>query len=121
MTTEQVLKTQREVFYRALLEQDWDVLADLYAEDYMLVRSDGSLLTKKEVLRDLQTGKLVFESIDLTDEKVRIVGSVAILTGLSRTTAERAGATLEFRFRLVAVYVEDGGALRLLHFQSTNF
>jgi ketosteroid isomerase-like protein len=120
MTVEQVLKTQREVFYRSLLEKDWDVLADLYAEDYTLIRSDGSLLTKDEVLRDLQAVKLVFESIELSDEKVRIVGSVAILTGVSRTTAKRAGTTLESRFRLVAVYMEDGDALRLLHFQSTN-
>jgi hypothetical protein len=38
MTSELVLQTHRDVFYRALLERDWEALSDLYAGDYMLVR-----------------------------------------------------------------------------------
>ena len=92
----------------------------MYADDYALVRSDGTALTKEEVLIDLRTGGLVFKSIELTNERVRLVGSVAILTGDSRTIAEREGVAFESRFRLVAVYVETEGGLRLLHFQSTD-
>jgi Domain of unknown function (DUF4440) len=119
MTPEQVLRTHREVFYRALLEQDWDRLANLYANNYTLVRSDGSVLTKSEVLDDLRTQNLVFESIELTDEKVRIIDSVAILTGQSRTRWRQAGIPMESWFRLVAVYAEAPIGLELLHFQST--
>jgi len=119
MTPELVLRTHRDVFYRALLEQDWDGLAHLYANDYMLVRSDGSVLTKDEVLNDLRAQNLIFESIELTDEKVRIIDSVAILTGQSRTRSRQAGIPLESSFRLVAVYAEAPGGLELLHFQST--
>ena len=119
MTPEQVLRTHREVFYRALLERDWDRLANLYANDYTLVRSDGSVLTKSEVLDDLRTQNLVFESIELTDEKVRIIDSVAILTGQSRTRSRQAGTLMESWFRLVAVYAEVPIGLELLHFQST--
>ena len=43
MTPEQVLATHRGGFDRALLERDWDYLASLYANEYMLVRSDGSI------------------------------------------------------------------------------
>jgi hypothetical protein len=83
MTIELVLSTHRDVFYRALLEEDWDALATLYADEYMLVRSDGSVLTKDEVLADLRTQKLSFESIEVSDEKLRIIDSVAVLTGQS--------------------------------------
>ena len=119
MTPELILSTHRGVFYRALLEQDWDGLAHLYGNEYMLVRSDGSVLTKDEVLDDLRAQNLLFESIELTDEKVRIIDSVAILTGQSRTRLQHAGTLIESWFRLVAVYAEAPGGLELLHFQST--
>jgi ketosteroid isomerase-like protein len=115
-----VLKTHRDIFYKALLQQDWASLANLYADDYTLVRSNGTALTKEEVLTDLRKADLVFKSIELMNERVRLVGSVAILTGESRTIAEREGVAFEARFRLVAVYVEAERGLRLLHFQSTD-
>jgi hypothetical protein len=115
-----VLKTHRDIFYKALLQQDWGSLAELYADDYTLVRSNGDALTKEEVLTDLRTGDLVFKSIELMNEYVRLIGSVAILTGDSRTIAERDGVASESHFRLIAVYVETEGNLNLLYFQSTD-
>ena len=120
MNQDTVLKTHRGIFYKALVNQDWGSLAELYADDYTLVRSNGTALTKEEVLTDLKTGDLVFKSIELMNERVRVAGPVAILTGDSRTIAEREGIAFESRFRFVAVYVETRGSLRLLHFQSTD-
>ena len=40
--------------------RDFDALSKLYADEYVLVRPDGSVLSKKEVLRDLQEGGLKF-------------------------------------------------------------
>jgi hypothetical protein len=50
MTAEEVLRVHRDIFYRSLIDQDFDALAVLYANDYMLVRSDGSVLNKESVL-----------------------------------------------------------------------
>jgi hypothetical protein len=83
MTAEEVLRVHRDEFYRSLLDQDYDALADLYASDYMLVRSDGSALNKETVLHDLKLGGLTFKSIELIGEKVRIYGETAIVTCLA--------------------------------------
>ncbi|NYF91473.1 nuclear transport factor 2 family protein [Tunturiibacter empetritectus] len=120
MTAETVLQTNNLVFYQALLDQDWSSLAELYADDYRLVRSNGSVLSKEQVLTDLQSGDLVFRSIKLTNALVRLIGSVALLTGDSQTIAERGGVEFVSHFRLVAVYVEDEGKMRLLHSLSTD-
>jgi hypothetical protein len=120
MTKDSVLNAHRDIFYRALLTRDWDTLSELYADDYRLVRSNGAVLTKDEVLTDLKTGGLVFISIDLTRELLQVDGSLAVLTGESRTIVERRGNASESRFRLVAVYVEVEGVIRLLYFQSTD-
>ena len=120
MTHELVLRTHRDLFYPALLKGDWDALATLYADEYMLVRSDGSVLTKDEVLADLRAQNLNFESIELIDEKLRIIDSVAVLTGQSRTRSRNDDAMVESCFRFIALYEEAPGGLKLLHFQSTS-
>jgi ketosteroid isomerase-like protein len=119
MTAEEVLRVHRDTFYRSLIDQDYDALADLYANDYMLVRSDGSVLNKEAVLHDLKLGGLTFTSIELVSEVVRIYGETAIVCGESRTLARRDGEQLASRFRLVAVYTSQAEMVRLVHFQST--
>ncbi len=53
MTAEEILSIHTDTFNRALKEQDYIALEGLYADDYMLVRPDGSVLNKQEVLQDL--------------------------------------------------------------------
>jgi len=94
-------------------------LEGIYSEMYMLVRPDGSVLNKQQVLKDLREHGLRIHSIELEDAAVRVVGSVAILTAASKTEQSRNGQESQSHFRLVAVYAQEGGAIRLIHFQST--
>src|ERR1700739_1330146 len=118
MTEAEVLTTHVELFYGALKSRDWDQLAAIYSDDYMLVRPDGSVLSKQEVLKDLQVGGLEFKEIEIADVKVRIHGETGILTAVSRTLASRQGKETKSHFRLVAVYAAEQGKPRLVHFQS---
>jgi hypothetical protein len=86
----------------------------------MLVRSDGSVLNKQQVLKDLRDQGLTFETIELEREEVRLFGSVAILTGESRTVSCRDGRSTRSHFRLIAVYAKEDSGIRLVHLQSTN-
>ena len=120
MTEADVLRTHIDLFNGALKSRDWDQLAAIYSEDYMLVRPDGSVLNKEEVLRDLRDQGLVFHSIELDHQKVRIYGAVAVLAGESRSVTSRHGKQSQAHFRLVAIYAKEGDAIRLVHFQSTT-
>jgi ketosteroid isomerase-like protein len=120
MTEAEVRRVHTESFYGALKARDFEKLERLYSERYILVRSDGSVLDKQQVLKDLRDQGLTFESIDLDREEVRVFGSAAILTGESWTVSARGGETTRAHFRMVAVYVEEGVAIRLAYFQSTN-
>jgi ketosteroid isomerase-like protein len=119
MTAEEVVRVHRNIFYRSLINQDYEALADLYANEYMLVRPDGSVLNKGAVLHDLKLGGLTFKSIELVGEDVRIYGETAIITGERRTLACRNGAELSSRIRLIAVYTRHAEKLKLIHFQGT--
>jgi len=120
MTAEEILSIHKDTFNRALKEQDYLALEGLYAGDYMLVRPDGSVLNKQEVLRDLRSGGLRFHSIELSQTDVRIYGSTAVLTAESQAVSSRNGTESRSHFRLIAVYVQQGQSIKLVHFQSTT-
>jgi ketosteroid isomerase-like protein len=120
MTAEKILSIHKDTFNRALKEQDYVALEGLYADDYMLVRPDGSVLNKQQVLQDLRSGGLRFPSIELSQTQVRIYGSTAVLTAESQAVSSRNGVESRSQFRLIAVYVQQGQSIELVHFQSTS-
>jgi ketosteroid isomerase-like protein len=120
MTAEEILSIHTDTFNRALKEQDYIALEELYADDYMLVRPDGSVLDKQEVLQDLRSGGLRFHSIELDQTEVRMYGSTAVLTAESRAVSSRNGMDSRSHFRLIAVNVQQGQSIKLVHFQSTS-
>src|SRR5207245_6558594 len=77
MTKEEVLKIHTDVFYGSLKSQNHAALEELYSDDYMLVRPDGSVLNKQEVLYDLRVSGLTFQLIDLLQSKGRMYGRTA--------------------------------------------
>ena len=119
MTAEQVLQLHSDGFNRAPTQQDYDALEGIYSEIYMLVQLDGSVLNKQQILKELREEVLRIHSIELKDAVVRVVGSAAILTATTKTVTSRNGKESQARFRLVAVYGQEGDAIRLVHFQST--
>jgi ketosteroid isomerase-like protein len=120
MTKDEVLKIHTDRFLGALTAQNYAALEALYSDDYMLVRPDGSVLNKQEVLQDLRNNGLTFHSIDLLQSLVRIYGSTAVVTGEISTVTSREGVENRAHFRFIAVYARDGEAIRLAHFQSTT-
>src|SRR6267142_536568 len=119
MTKEEVLKIHTDVFYGSLKSQNYAALEELYSDDYMLVRPDGSVLNKQEVLYDLRANGLTFESIDLLQSTGRIYGPTTVLTGESKTVTSRNRMESRAHFRFIAVYSRVGDSIRLVHFQST--
>src|SRR5580692_6152879 len=120
MTAEEILSIHTDIFSRALKEQDYAALEGLYAGDYMLVRPDGSVLNKHEVLQDLRSGGLRFHSIDLSQTDVRMYGATALLTAECQAVSSRSGMESGSHFQLVAVYVQQGQSIKLAYFQSTS-
>jgi ketosteroid isomerase-like protein len=119
LTKEEVSRVHREKFYAALKNNDLDKLAEVYADDYMLVRPDGSVFSKAHILDDLRTHAMRFSSIELTNETIRIYGSVAILTGDNKTVAVRDGKESKGQARIVAVYRKQNDRIELVHFQGS--
>lgn len=121
MTQDDVIRVHHEGFYAALQGNDLQKLSDVYADDYVLVRTDGSVLSKAQILEDLKIHPISFKKLELSNAQVRIHGSVGILTGVSRTVAMRDGIESNVRSQMIAVYAEENKKLVLVHFQTTPF
>jgi ketosteroid isomerase-like protein len=119
MTEVEVSRAHREDFYGALKNNDFERLSQVYSDDYMLVRTDGSVFSKAQLLADLKSHAMSFSSIELTNEKIRIYGSVGVLTGDSKITSVRDGRESNAEFRLVTVYHKQIDRIELVHFQSS--
>jgi ketosteroid isomerase-like protein len=121
MTRDDVIRTHREGFYAALQGNDLQKLSDVYAHDYVLVRPDGSMLSRAQILEDLKIHPMTFRKLELENELVRIHGSVGILTGISRTVTVRDSKESDVRSHMIAVYAEENEKIVLVHFQTTPF
>jgi len=119
LTPQELSRVHREDFYGALRKNDLEKLAQIYSDDYMLVRPDGSVFSKAQILDDLRTHAMSFTSIELVNEKIRIHGSAGILTGDSKITTVRDGNESRAEFRIVAVYFKTNDRIELVHFQSS--
>jgi ketosteroid isomerase-like protein len=119
ITAEEVRSTHCEDFYGALRQNDLEKLSQIYSDDYMLVRPDGSSFSKAQILDDLKTHSVNFRSIELMNEKIRIYDAVGILTGDSKIVTVRDGMESTSKFHLVAVYFKERDRVELVHFQSS--
>jgi len=118
MTEEQVRRVHHNDFYGALEKKDLAKLSQIYADDYVLVRPDGSMLSKAEILDDLKSHAMTIKVIELANERIRIYGPVGVVTADSEMLTTRDGKDTRTRVRFVAIYVERNDKTELTHFQS---
>ena len=115
MTMAEVTRAHHEDFNRALISNDLAKLSQVYANDYVPVRPDGSMFSKDQILADLKAHSMIFRSIESTNERIRVYGQVAVLTGDNEAVTLRDGKS-----RFVAIYVKQDERIELVHFQSNN-
>lgn len=84
--TEEGTKEFYGAFLEALRSGDIEVLKQMYADDYILVRPQGDTLRKSKILEDLQHHSMRFLSFELHDCSVRTKGPVGIITADVRIT-----------------------------------
>lgn len=118
--TQQEVQTFYNIFLDTLKSGDITSLEKLYAEDYILIRPNGDILNKKEILADLHQHSAHFTSFELTEVLIRAKDSVGILTANVRSTAIRDGAEIKSHARQVAIISKENNQITISHFQSTN-
>lgn len=87
----QLKKLERE-WFAAVVKNDTATLNRIFADDFTALNSDGTVLTKKQMVEMLGSGKIQLDEIRSEEFKLRVYGTTAIVNG--RSTYVRNGKPL---------------------------
>lgn len=99
-----------------------DAIADIYADDFVLINFRGTRVDKARVLGALRSGQLRFDSLAVLDADVRVYGTTAIVTGRQYHVAREPGPDTTAHAKEVAVtkvYILRRGKWQLVTMQIT--
>jgi ketosteroid isomerase-like protein len=63
---------------------DFQTLTNIYADDFTYISNDGSTMTKARVVEMVRTAAFRVDSITVSDSRLRLYGTTAIITGIRR-------------------------------------
>jgi ketosteroid isomerase-like protein len=106
---------------QALLQGDAKAMSGLLADDYIGITNDGTLLSKDDTLADLSSGALHFDSIQLSDRKIRFYGATALVTSRADVMGKTPDGPVSGSFRYTRVYVRDAaGVWHIVSFEASR-
>jgi len=99
----------------ALRRGDSKPLAQIYADDYSLVTpSTGVIRTKAEQINDIDSGRVRYEKIEVTERNVRVYGDVAIVVAREKYSILQANEQVGGDIRFTRTYKQCGPDWRVI-------
>ena len=106
--------------FDAMIANDFDALERILAPDLVYTHTTGSVDTREEFIESLRDGSVRYESVDVTDNTIRVAGDVATSTGAADFKVSAGSQRLELSIRFIEVYVREDDTWRLIAWQSTR-
>jgi ketosteroid isomerase-like protein len=104
--------------FKAMLEEDWDALAELFGDDLLYTHGSAVTDTKHEFIENFKK-KYKLKSAYREDVTVRGFGDLAIMHGRVRMEMDAEGKPRSMHNCFAAVWAKRGGRWQLVHFQPT--
>jgi ketosteroid isomerase-like protein len=111
---EQQILALHEAGDRALITADLEVLAEIFADDYVQYNESGKAFTKQDVLNNFRTGAIRYPSIVSTGRTIRIFGDTAVVHGSESDEVEAGGKRFAVRYVYLDVLRKLNGEWKLV-------
>ncbi|MDR3737422.1 MAG: nuclear transport factor 2 family protein [Terracidiphilus sp.] len=106
---------------KAMIHADIPALDALLASDYMGITANGTLQTRDDLLATVRSGALRFQAIDVSDRKVRLYGTTALVTCRAEITGSGPTGDLSGAYRYTHVYArEANGTWMIVSFEASR-
>lgn len=105
---------------RWLMENNIDSIRNLLDIRCLYMHSNGWIQTAADVVKDMQSGKLVYKKIAITESQARQFESMVIVTGKGRFEGEVDGKAFGMVLMYTEVYVKRKSSWKLVSRQSTK-
>ena len=93
--------------FRWMELQQLDSLSAFLHPDLKYIHSNGWIESKDDVLKDLQSGKLVYQKVQVQEAQVRQIAQTAIVTGKGNFKVVMDGKSLDIILLYTEVYVKQ--------------
>lgn len=93
--------------FRWMELQQLDSLSAFLHPDLKYIHSNGWIESKDDVLKDLQSGKLVYLKVQVQEAQVRQIAQTAIVTGKGNFKVVMDGKSLDIILLYTEVYVKQ--------------
>jgi len=111
---EQQILALHEAGDRALMSADLDVLARIFADDYMQYNEAGTAFSRQDVLNNFRTGAIRYPSIVSTGRRIRVFGDTAVVHGWESDEVEAGGKRIAVRYVYLDVLRKCDGEWKLV-------
>jgi ketosteroid isomerase-like protein len=117
---EQIQALERQ-WRAAMLTNDAAAMDKLLSDDYLGITPSGELLTKAQQLERMRTRDLTITTLNVSDVKIKLIGSIAIVNSLAQVDGMSEGKALTGSFRYTRVYQRlPSGAWNVTSFEATH-
>ena len=108
-------------FFAALIQGDTAALDRILADDFVLIGVvDGSEIPKNDLLTAIDLRQVEFESIEPSENRVRVYYTMAVVTGRTDMKGRMGDTPFALSSRYTHVFVEQEGKCRLVAAQGTQ-
>ena len=116
----QIIALERE-WQKAPLADDIPAMDKLLSDDYLGITPSGELLTKAQQLERMRTRDLTITTLNVSDVKIKLIGSIAIVNSLAQVDGMSEGKALTGSFRYTRVYQRlQNGSWSVTSFEATH-
>lgn len=105
----------------AILKSNSTALENLLADDYTGITSKGAIQTKDQAVQSLKSGALQLTMLEISDRKVRVYGTTAVVTSVAELTGGKSDPEMTGRYRYTRVYVRNPqGQWKIVSFEASR-
>jgi ketosteroid isomerase-like protein len=116
---EAVLKFEHE-WSETWLKANVNAMNSMLTDDFIEVAPDGAVTSRADHIAGFSSGKMKFQSLVLSDTKVRFYGDVAVVTGFATTKSTYDGKDTSGKYAFTDVLVFRDGAWKAASTQATK-
>jgi ketosteroid isomerase-like protein len=120
MPQEKEILALEDVRFKAMMSGDVKLLDGLLHEDLIYTHSSAVLDTKASYLEAIRTGKTHYRSQKRFEERVRMCGDCALVTGRAEMEVEVNGAHKTLHLRYLDVWTKTPQGWKFVAWQSTG-
>lgn len=120
--TEQFVLRLHEKKFQWMAKKQLDSLSNILDERVVYVHSNGWQQNKKEITEDLKTGKLIMNSVTVTEAKARVYKGAVIINGKGKfdVVVDGKAVVLDLLYTEVYVRKKEGWLLVARHANRIN-